>query len=69
VQSLADAEHREALHHEGAERSMVVAQQTAMLIDMLKQNTDLTDKVRALTERVEALTLEMHQIVCARTTR
>ncbi len=69
VQSLADAEHREALHHEREERSMVVAQQTAMLVDMLKQNTDLTDKVRALTERVEALTLEMHQIVCARTAR
>jgi len=38
-----------------------------MLVDMLKQNTDLTETVRTLTERVEALTREMHQIVCART--
>jgi uncharacterized membrane protein len=64
AQSLADAEHREALHHEREERSLMVAQQTAMLVDMLKQNTDLTDKVRALTERVEALTLEVHRTVC-----
>jgi uncharacterized membrane protein len=64
VQSLADAEHRETLHRESEERSVVVAQQTTMLVDMLKQNTDLTEKVRALTERVEALTLEVHRSVC-----
>ena len=65
MQSLADAEHRETLHRESEERSVVVAQQTAMLVDMLKQNTDLTEKVRALTERVEALTLDVHKNVCA----
>jgi hypothetical protein len=37
-----------------------------MLVDMMKQNTDLTESVRTLSERVEALTREMHQIVCAR---
>jgi len=65
VQSLADAEHREALHRESEERSALVAKQTAMLLDMLQQNTDLTEKVRALTERIEALTLEVHQSVCS----
>lgn len=69
MQSLADAEHREALHRESEERSTLVAQQTAMLVDMLKQNTELTEQVRGLTERVEALTLEVHQTVCARTAR
>jgi uncharacterized membrane protein len=64
VQSLADAEHRETLHREGEERSMLVAQQTAMLVDMLKQNTALTETVRALTERVETLTREVHRSVC-----
>jgi uncharacterized membrane protein len=66
VQSLADAEHREALHREAEERSALVAKQTAMLVDMLQQNTDLTETVRALTERVEALTREVHQSVCER---
>jgi uncharacterized membrane protein len=66
VQSLADAEHREALHREAEERSGLVAKQTAMLVDMLQQNTDLTEKVRVLTERVETLTREVHQTVCSR---
>lgn len=66
VQSLADAEHREALHREGEERSALVAKQTAMLVDMLQQNTDLTEKVRALAERVETLTREVHRSVCER---
>ena len=66
MQSLADAEHREALHREGEERSALVAKQTAMLVEMLQQNTDLTEKVRGLTERVEILTREVHQNVCTR---
>jgi uncharacterized membrane protein len=66
MQSLADAEHREVLHQESEERSALVAQQTAMLVEMLQQNTDLTEKVRALTERVEALTGEVHKTVCLR---
>ncbi len=61
---MADAEHREALHREGEERSALVAKQTAMLVDMLQQNTDLTEKIRALTERVETLTREVHRSVC-----
>lgn len=64
--ALADAEHRETLHRESEERSATVAAQTALLVDMLKQNTDLTETVKALTERVEMLTLEMHRNVCDR---
>ena len=64
MQSLADAEHRETLHRESEDRSALVATQTAMLLDMLRQNTDLTEKVRALTESVEALTREVHKNVC-----
>ncbi len=69
MQSLADAEHREALHRESEERSVVMARQTSMLVDMLRQNTELTEKVRALTERVELLTREVHQNVCAKAAR
>lgn len=64
MNALADAEHRETLHRESEERSATVAAQTALLVDMLKQNTDLTEKVKALTERVEMLTLEVHKSVC-----
>lgn len=63
--ALADAEHRETLHRESEQRNALVAQQTAMLLDMMKQNTTLTEQVKALTERVEHLTREMHQNVCS----
>jgi uncharacterized membrane protein len=65
MQSLADAEHREALHREGEDRSALVATQTAMLLEMLQQNTDLTEKIRTLAERVEVLTREVHKNVCS----
>src|ERR1700742_3863431 len=56
VHSLADAEHREALHREAEERSALVAKQTAMLVDMLQQNTQLTEVIQSLTKRIEQLT-------------
>lgn len=59
--ALADAEHREALHTASEERAAIAADQTALLLKMLGQNTQLTETVKTLTERVEALTLEMHK--------
>jgi uncharacterized membrane protein len=61
--AIADAEHREALHRASEEREAIAAEQTALLVDMVKQNTQLTETVKALTERVEALTLEVHKSV------
>ena len=61
--AVADAEHREALHHASEERQATAAQQTALLVEMLQRNTQLTETVKALTERVEALTLEVHNAV------
>lgn len=61
--ALADAEHRETLHRESDARNAAVAKETTLLVDMLKQNTELTEKVRALTERVEVLTYEVHKHV------
>jgi hypothetical protein len=34
-----------------------------MLMDMVKQNTDLTEAIKALAERVESLTAEVHRRV------
>jgi uncharacterized membrane protein len=62
--SLADAEHREALHKASEERQAVAVEQTALLVEMLQRNTELTETVKSLTERVEALTREVHNNVC-----
>ena len=61
--ALADAEHREALHTASEERASVAAKQTALLVEMVDQNTELTKTVKALSERVETLTLEVHKAV------
>ena len=64
MHALADAEHREALHREAEERSATVARQTALLVEMLQQNTELTEKVKSLAERVETLTRDVHANIC-----
>jgi uncharacterized membrane protein len=61
--ALADAEHREALHSASEERAALAANQTTLIVEMLRQNTQLTEAVKALTERVEALTLDVHKTV------
>ena len=37
-----------------------MTRQTALLVDMMQQNTQLTETIMSLTERVEALTIEVH---------
>jgi hypothetical protein len=64
VNAIADAEHREELHRVSEERQIGEAQQTAIILDMLKQNTALTESVKALTERVDTLTTELHGRFC-----
>jgi len=64
--AAADAEHREDLHRASEERLAASIQQTALLLEMMKQNTELTETVKALTERVETLTEQVHTAVCAK---
>jgi uncharacterized membrane protein len=59
--AIADAQHREELHKISEERQECEARQTALLVEMMKQNTALTETVKSLTERVETLTTEVHQ--------
>ena len=59
--ALADANHREALQKLNEERQVATAKQTDVLVEMLKQNTLLTEDIKSLTERVEVLTVELHQ--------
>ncbi len=56
----ADALHREDLARASAERQVLASHQTALLVDLMRQNTELTSATKTLTERVEALTAELH---------
>ena len=75
--SVADAQHREELHQINEERQAQMQKQTNLLIDMLqqnttltqsveallRQNTELTETVRSLVERIETMTAEVHTCV------
>lgn len=56
----ADALHREALAAASEQRQALAAQQTAQLLQLLHQNTQLTELVKELSQRIEALTLDVH---------
>jgi len=62
----ADAQHREALAAASEQRQVLAAQETAQLLQLLEQNTKLTELVKELTQRVEALIVEMHGAVVQR---
>jgi uncharacterized membrane protein len=61
----ADAQHREALALASSERQAVAAQQTAQLLELVQQNTALTELTKELSQRIEALTAEMHRHLVA----
>ncbi len=60
VHSLADAQHREAIALASEEREKLAALQTTQLIELLKQNTTLTEITQELSKRIETLTSELH---------
>jgi len=61
----ADAQHREDIARASMERQALMERQTVILVDMLNQNTQLTETVKTLTERLEVLTTEVHQKLVA----
>ncbi len=56
----ADAKHREALAVANENRLAIAAANNAQLLELLQQNTQLTGLTKALTERIEILTSEVH---------
>ncbi len=66
AQAIADAQHREDINRQTEEREKETAQQTRLLLDMMAQNTKLTEIVKDLTERVATLTKEVHSVVVCR---
>ena len=63
--ALADAAHREEIHQMSEKRQAQLHDQTSLLVEMMRRNTDLTEQIKALTERVEGLTLEVYKSVVA----
>jgi uncharacterized membrane protein len=60
VHADADAQHREALAQATEQRQALAAQQAANILVLLHQNTQLTERVKDLSERIERLTSEVH---------
>jgi ATP-dependent Zn protease len=63
VHADADAQHREALAAASAERQDLAAQQTAQLLELLEQNTKLTQMTQELTARIKDITDQIHNRV------
>lgn len=60
VHADADAQHREALAMANEQRLALAAQQSAQMVALLQQNTELTELTKQLSQRIEVLTREMH---------
>ena len=63
----ADAQHREALAQASIERQELATKQSAQIMELLNQNTKLTQLTQELTQRIKELTDEIHvQVGCSR---
>ena len=58
----ADAQHREDLAKASSERQALANQQSAQILALLQQNTQLTETTRDLSQRIETLTKEMRDL-------
>jgi uncharacterized membrane protein len=56
----ADAQHREAIAIASTERQEFAVLQNEQLLNLLQQNTQLTELVKDLSQRIEKLSREMH---------
>lgn len=57
----ADALHRETLAQESTDRLHLIQQQGEQLIELLNQNTVLTEATRQLSVQIESLTTDLHK--------
>lgn len=61
----ADSQHREDLAQAGMERQELAAKQSAQILKLLDQNTELTQLTQQLAKRIELLTDEIHRKLAA----
>jgi uncharacterized membrane protein len=57
----ADAQHREALAQASEQRELLAAEQTTHLLELMKQNTALTEITKTMSQRIQTLTEELHR--------
>jgi uncharacterized membrane protein len=57
----ADARHREDLAKASIERQELATRQSAQILQLLEQNTRLTQVTQELSQRIQTLTAEMHE--------
>jgi uncharacterized membrane protein len=69
VHAEADAQHREALAMASDQRLILAQQNTEQLMELLRQNTQLTEITNQLSQRIEMLTLEMHAKILGEDTK
>ena len=60
IHAEADAQHREAIAKASEEREMLAAKHAEKLVELLNQNTKLTEMTKELSLRIEALTTDLH---------
>jgi len=56
----ADAQHREDLAKANEQRMAMAAQHSEQMLDLIQQNTKLTELTQQLSQRIEGLTREIH---------
>jgi len=61
--SLADAQHREELHQISEQRQAQMREQAGLLVEMLRQNTTLTERVETLLQQNTELTQTVRTLV------
>jgi uncharacterized membrane protein len=64
VLAEADAQHREELAKAGIDRQAIAENQNEQIRQLLEQNTQLTEQTKALAERIDSLTGELHKQLC-----
>ncbi|MEO5913840.1 MAG: DUF1003 domain-containing protein [Luteolibacter sp.] len=57
----ADAQHREDLANASEQRETLAAEQSAQLMILMEQNTELTRITKTMSERIQTLTEEVHR--------
>jgi uncharacterized membrane protein len=61
----ADAQHREALAQASIERQELASNQSAKIVELIEQNTKLTQMTQDLSQQIKDLTNEIHRRVVA----
>ena len=57
----ADAQHREEIAQASESREKEAAVQTTLLLELVRQNTELTETIKTMSLRIQTLTVEVHQ--------